>query len=127
MGVPSDLNHDVIFDTFINKLVQARKVPKYAYNVILGAHVPEKRLTFWKEFSDPNPVNWDKIHIDNFKCSISTRIRSFYFKLLHKAIALNNFLFTIKQKDSPNCSFCDNEPETYLHLFIECQTVKPIW
>ena len=123
--VSSDLNHYVIFDAFVNKLVQATKVPKYAYYVILEPHVPEKKLTFWKELSDPNPVNWDKIFIDNFKCSISTR--SFYFKLFHKAIALNNFLFKIKRKNSPNCSFCDNEPETYLHLFIECQTVKPIW
>ena len=23
--------------------------------------------------------------------------------------------------------FANNEPKTYLHLFIECQTVKPIW
>ena len=69
----------------------------------------------------------EKIHVNNFKSTISTQIRSFYFKLFHRAIGLNDFLYKIKRKDSPNCSLCDTSPETYIHLFIECPVVKPIW
>ena len=25
------------------------------------------------------------------------------------------------------CSFCQHEPETYLHLFLHCVKVKPLW
>ena len=40
---------------------------------------------------------------------------------------MNDFWYKIKRKDSPNCSFCNAAPETYIHLFIECVVVKPIW
>ena len=33
----------------------------------------------------------------------------------------------IKVKASPICTFCNEEVETLLHLFIECTSVKPIW
>ena len=75
----------------------------------------------------PDQVNWEKTHMNNFTCSINTRIRSFYFNLFHRAIALNDFVYKIKRKDSPNCSFCKNYPETYIHLFIEGHVAQPIW
>ena len=41
--------------------------------------------------------------------------------------ALNKFLHKIKRKDSPNCSFCNTEPQTFIHFFIDCNIVKSIW
>ena len=46
-------------------------------------------------------TDWDEIHIRNFKCSIDTRLRSFYLKNFHKAIAFNDFLFKINCRNSP--------------------------
>ena len=63
----------------------------------------------------------------NFKCTIDSRLRSFYFKILHRTIALNAFLFKIKRKDSPNCSFCTKESETIIHIFCECPVVNLVW
>ena len=73
------------------------KNPKYAYDIILDSSVPEKQITFWNDLQDPtcDKPNWEKTHIKNFKCTISTRIRSFYYKLFHRAIGLNNFLYKI--------------------------------
>ena len=34
--------------------------------------------------------------------------------------------FKIKRKDSPLCSFCNKDPETYIHVFCECPRVLPI-
>ena len=91
--------------------------------------IPENRVASWNDSLNVNYDydRWNKIHLDNFKCSIYTRLRAFYFKLFFKAIALNNFLYKIKKKDSPQCSFCNTEPETFIHVFIECNVVKPIW
>ena len=61
------------------------------------------------------------------KNAIIARICSFYFKLFHRAIGLNEFLFKIKRRDSPNCTLCNSAPENYVHLFIDCPVVKPIW
>ena len=125
--VASDLTPDTIFDEIRTKLLKTQKIPKYAYSVMLESCVSEKQMIFWNDLYDPDQINWKKTHMNNFKCTISTRIRSFYFKLFHRAIGLNDFLFKIKRKDSPNCSFCNIAPETYKHIFIECPVVKPIW
>ena len=122
-----NFDHEIVFDRIKSKVVNTQKLPKFAYSIMLEPHNPEKTLQFWNDFADPNPVNWDKVHMNDFKCSINTRIRSFYFKLFHKAIALNEFLYKIKRKGSPTCSFCKTAPETYIHCFIECQVIKPIW
>ena len=56
-----------------------------------------------------------------------SRLRSFYFKVFHKPIAFNDILFKIKRRDSPYCSFCKKVEETIIHVFIQCDKVKPIW
>ena len=48
---------------------------------------------------------------------------SFQYRLLHKAIITNNNLFKCGKVYSPYCSFCGEECETYLHLFIFCPPV----
>ena len=121
------LTPDMIFDKIKTKLLSTKKIPKYAYGVILETRVPEKQIKHWGNFSDSDGDNWEKIHINNFKSTIITRVRSFYFKLFHRAIALNNFLYKIKRKDAPDCVFCSSVPETYIHLFVECPVVKTIW
>ena len=89
---------------------------------------PEERYGYWNDnITVPLDLNWKLVHNVNFMCSIDTRLRSFYFKTFHKAIALNAFLFKIKRKDSPNCSFCGTRPETIIHLFCECDIVTPLW
>jgi len=61
------------------------------------------------------------------KCTIETQLRSFYFKMFHKAIAFNSFLHKIGRKDSPLCVFCDKDPETVVHVFYICDKVKTLW
>ena len=84
---------------------------------------------FWQDLSeeDPEDLDWEDIHLRNFKCSIDSRLRSFYFKVFHNAIAFNNFLFEIKRSESLNFVFCNNFPETISHFFCDCDIVKPIW
>ena len=124
----SDWDNEEIFHKIVNNLCQAKKVPKYVYPILLGIFSPTKHTDFWEELSlSPNSEEWDKIHLRNFKCSIDSRIRSFYFKLFHKAISLNDFLHKIKRKDSPNCTFCHSLSETIIHVFIDCDIVKIIW
>ena len=36
-------------------------------------------------------------------------------------------LFDRKMIESPNCSFCEDHPETIYHLFIACRHVRPLW
>ena len=63
-------------------------------------------------------VEWDYIHKTNFTCTIETQLRSFYFKLFHRAICTNQFLHKIGRADNPNCYFCSNLPESLCTFFV---------
>ena len=88
-----------------------------------------------KNFKIPNECadsnlddeEWKEIHTRNFKCTIESKLRSFYFKVFHKAIAFKDFLFKINRTDSPDCSFCHKKPETIIHIFSVCDLVTPLW
>lgn len=125
-----DFDVDIVgvHDTIVLKMLQYKKVPKNAYIVLLGSHLQAKRYAYWKDnVLVPINVNWEKVHCINFFCNLDTKLRSFYFKVFHKAIAVNDFLYKIKSKDSPNCSLCEKKEETLVHLFCECEKVTPIW
>ena len=123
----SNWDHNEIFDKIVNNLCQVKKVPKYVYSIMAESCVPTKQICFWEDLSSNSDSEmWDNIHFRNIKSSIDARVRSFYFKLFHKVIALNEFLYKIKRKDSPNCTFCQILPETVIHVFIECQYVKTV-
>ena len=68
--------------------------------------IPENRMDFWEKLGNADDevedTDWDEIHIRYFKCSIDSHLRSFYFKIFHKAIAFNDFLFKINRRNFPN-------------------------
>ena len=61
------------------------------------------------------------------KISILSKLRSFQYKLLCKALTTNIHLQKYKIKSTNLCSFCDIEKETILHLFWMCQCVHRLW
>jgi len=119
------------FDIFSNNLILTPKVPRYTYSIMSNKLPPEKIQNFWEDafenVCDEEDFDWENIHTRNFKCTIETQLRSFYFKLFHRAIAFNSFLHKIGRKDSPLCFFCDKFPETVVHVFSECEKVKLFW
>ena len=132
-GLLDDFSDQVydIFNIFSNNIILAPKVPRYTYYIMLKKLPPEKYQNFWGNILVDSGYNvdveWDENHNRNIKCTIETQLRSFYFKVFYKAIAFNSFLFKIGRKDSPLCSFCSKSPETTLHVFCECEKVRPIW
>ena len=96
--VTSELTSQLVFDEIKTNLLKIQKIPKYAYKIMLNPCAPENKMTFWNNLHNTDEVNWEKIHINNFKSTIITRIRSFYFKLFHKAIGLNDFCIKLKEK-----------------------------
>ena len=115
-------------DILITTLIAIKKVPCHAYKTLNVQYCPDKRYDYWKDtITVPVHIAWENVHKINFTCTIDARLRSFYFKVFHKAIALNDFLYKIKRKDSPNCVFCSKQEETMVHLFCDCEKVSSIW
>ena len=54
-------------------------------------------------------------------------LRSFQFRLLHKAIVTNVSLHNWKIVNNNKCSFCLEKAETQIHLFVECDKVQMLY
>ena len=84
-GNPKNIQ-DNVFDKITSSLIGEAKVPKPVYS-ILRDHAVVKVENKWMDLLNVlEEVEWDYIHKVNFTCTIETQLRSFYFKLFHRAI-----------------------------------------
>ena len=72
-------------------------------------------------------MNWDKIYQIPFLCMKQTKFQCFQYKILHRILPTNNFLFRIGYKDSSKCTFCYIHEETIEHLLFYCRHVNKLW
>ena len=49
------------------------------------------------------------------------------YKILYRFLPTNKLLFKMQKVASPNCTFCEIEPESLEHLFFNCQITKHFW
>ena len=66
-------------------------------------------------------VNWESTYSLSFWCSKETKLREFQFKILHRRIATNDFLYKMGIKQSDSCMFCGEATENLGHLFWSCK------
>ena len=62
-----------------------------------------------------------------FLCTKISKLIAFQFKLLHRRLATNTFLTKINIKDNEQCTFCQKEKETLIHLFWTCSETNLFW
>ena len=98
-------------------LNSSKKPSQLAYQIYRDKKCtcPEKSQAKWLrdcESEDVLNLNWRSIYLLPRKCTLSTKLRNFQFKLLHRRIATNSFLFKIKFSDTDLCCFCQNVQET---------------
>ena len=72
-------------------------------------------------------IDWKIACSLSFSCTASTRLRTFHFKYLHRRISINVFLAKCKLEANDKCSFCEDEPKTLIHLFLQCPLTKQFW
>ena len=70
---------------------------------------------------------WQNIFILLINLHCNNKICEMQFKILHRIIGVNNFLFKIRKVDSPRCDYCEIYNETIEHLFFDCFSVKTFW
>ena len=58
---------------------------------------------------------------------IPVKLRSFYFKFIHRALPCNYTLYKMKITQTDYCTFCYNVPETLMYMFWECPYVQKLW
>ena len=114
------------------KLNSSNKPSQAAYKILITKKCtrPEKSQNKWIKdcgLVDVENLDWESIYLLPRLCTLSTKLRNFQFKFLHRRIATNSFLFKIKLSESNLCCFCQSAQETLLHLFWECPITEAFW
>lgn len=81
----------------------------------------------WLKQLNLDMINWKTVYTQIYQCTNDTKLQDFQYKLIHRILVTNVSLVKFGIKDSDKCSFCGKEKETILHLFVECDKVRPLW
>ena len=78
------------------------------------------------ELHDVETLDWESIYLLPRICILSTILRNFQFKFLHRRTATICFPFN-KFSESNLCCFFQTAQEMLLHLYWECPITEAFW
>lgn len=70
---------------------------------------------------------WKNAYYFTVQFLSDVKLRWLQFRIIHRIIVTNQYLFNTGLKDSQLCTFCHTLPETIIHLYWECDKVKHFW
>ena len=119
-------------ETLIETILKFGKSTKSAYEYIFDKikQYRIKQQQRWQEVLQnycEDSINWNQILKLNYFASNEVKLQSFQIKLNLRAIVTKIALHGMELAQNPNCSFCNNEAETLLHLFCTYPVVLKFW
>ena len=94
------------------------------YAILSNDHVqPSSKQTLMTmfEFTENDIKQIDKLP---FKPANNCKFQWLQYRINHFRLTTNTFLYKIKIKQYPLCSFCKKENENMIHLLWECENFK---
>ena len=73
-----------------------------------------------------NIDSWEHVFKIPYQCTVSTRLQSLQYRVLHRYLPTKRYLCIRNVIDSPYCTRCDRM-DTIEHCLYECLDVKGIW
>ena len=96
--------------------------------LITKIYVKPTALHKWEDIYDIDETDWPYIFKQPYTCSRETRLQSFQYKIIHRIVSCNKWLFSLKVFTSPNCTKCtENGIDNIQHFFIECSALDKFW
>ena len=115
----------------ISRLLATEKVPKFVYKELIKnkTHFPEKSYQWHQETLNINMSreHFISIFVSNYRGILNNKFKDFQFRLLHNAIITNIQLKKWNLLNDDSCTFCQTQPESVLHLLIDCHYSNKIW
>ena len=75
--------------------------------------------------SEHGLINWEEV--DKDKTTTYSRQQAFNWRSTHGKLYANKNFFRMNIKDSPRCTYCEEENQSVNHLFIECKVIKQLF
>ena len=121
-------------DNLLNEFRKPKKISKLTYNIFLNkfsANISETNQQDKWQRDLQNNLNdsliWKSRFTLIYRSSIDNKMRNFQFKLIHRKIATQSFLYKIGISTSSLCTFCENHEQTLSRLFVNCEKVRSFW
>ena len=95
-----------------NKVVYDKFIPVKSTSPVKSQLKGKDSITFYEGCT----ADWKSAYCLAAKCTKSTKLINFQYRLLHRILPTNSFLTKIKITQHPNCSFCHNHHENLIHL-----------
>ena len=109
--------HHLIRKHQIYCLEKLKRRELYNMQLIFNIEKPTAETYFEKKIKKPE-LKWKDIYTLPKRVMINRNLLICQYKLLHNIIYLNEMLYKFGKKVSPLCSFCMEEPDIPIHLFI---------
>ena len=123
----NDQTEPKILLKLISKLIPFTRYKSFQFYQMLKAieekNTVPKCISKWNEVFNIDIKEWGEIFLNPFTVCRSTRLQSFQYRLLHRVITCNHWLYNAQLKDSPNCDTCLVDDDLY-HFFINCIHVQ---
>ena len=72
-------------------------------------------------------LDWPAIYSSLKNSTSDTRLKWFQYRILHRVLTTNDYLYKRKVIDSDRCTFCKIEKETISHLLWNCTYTETFW
>ena len=113
------------YERFLQKL----KTVKFYYDFVLREGNNMKKIEFkWRKETKVNMKVEDLFEgfQDLYVVTNQARLLSFQYRILHKAIILNDRMFKWGKLDNDLCTNCKSKKETLYHFFWECEIFQKV-
>ena len=106
--------------------LQSRQIYWFLFYLNKTQNNEPKCISKWSALYENEAFAWDRIFLLPYKICKNTRLQSLQYRLLHRIITCNHWLFNAKIKASPNCETCKCD-DTLEHFFVQCDDVREFW
>ena len=121
------LKPNVSRNCYINYLLRDKKGSRTFYDILIENNIPTPPPQKW--INALGGIEQDEWNTYNKQITAikEIKLKEFQFKINNHILVTKSFLYKINKADDNMCSFCNQHPETILHLFYFCETVKTFW
>ena len=103
----------VMYVTLLQKVTTNNLDKRYKWEMELGTEIKDKV--------------WTNLVKNTERLTLSTKLRYFQYKIINRSLTMNTHVAKWNKEQSEMCTFCNEEVESYMHCFVQCDISKKIW
>ena len=111
----------------IKVLLKNERGSRDMYELINKKNIIPSSQVKWNTIFEPIHLNWSQLYNIPAKSCNNTKLHWFQYRLLHRILATNDFLFKCNIKQDNLCNFCKRFPEKLEHIFWYCTLIMEFW